>query len=61
MNTYCDNAGKKCGDEYKDENGKKFIICRKTGEKCIAQRYCGELQEYIVSEHANRYCKNFTL
>lgn len=43
----------------KDENGKKIIMCNKTKMHCTVQRYCNERQDYIVSENAEKYCKNY--
>lgn len=57
MTNVCINSYRSSGN--KDESGKKIVMCQKTRKPCVAQRYCGEVQDYIVSENANRVCKNY--
>lgn len=56
MNNYCQFQGYK---EVDEATGKKFVYCYKNKCKCICQRFCTEQQEYIVSEQAKSYCKDF--
>lgn len=55
--TFCTNAYK--SSQVKDSLGNKYVVCQKTKKPCVAQRFCGELNDYIVSENANRVCKNY--
>ena len=57
MANLCVNAYKNA--QNVDETGKKIILCQKTKQPCVAQRYCGEQNNYIVSENANKVCKNY--
>lgn len=57
MNNICINAYK--NSKHKDENGEQLVVCQKTGDICIAQRYCTNESKYIVSERANVYCKDY--
>lgn len=55
---------KPCQNQYSsskntDELGRKIVMCKKTRESCLAQRFCTELKRYIVSEQAEKYCKYF--
>jgi len=44
---------------FKDETGKKFVMCQITKTPCTSQRFCSEVNKYIVSEKAEKYCKNY--
>lgn len=57
MNTTCINAYR--SSKVKDSLGNKYIVCQKTKKPCVAQRFCNEVRDYIVSERAERVCKNF--
>lgn len=57
--TCCKNQYKKTGDSSKDNNGNSYIFCRKTQQMCFAQRWCPEQKKYIISERANKICKNY--
>lgn len=57
MANLCINAYKSA--DKADENGKKIILCQKTKQPCVAQRYCGERKTYIISENADRVCRNY--
>lgn len=57
--THCVNQYRKSGEETKDNNGNSYIFCKKTRGLCFAQRWCPEQNKYIISERANKVCKNY--
>lgn len=57
MTNICTNSYRSSG--HKDETGKKIVMCLKTNKPCVAQRYCGDDKEYIVSENADRVCRYY--
>lgn len=57
MGKICINAYR--SPKHTDEQGRKMIVCQLTKALCIAQRYCTNDNQYVVSENANRYCKNY--
>lgn len=57
--TYCKYQCRKSGSEFTDNNGYSYIYCRKSQELCIAQRWCSEQEKYIISERANKTCRNY--
>ena len=57
--TYCGNQTRKAGNVSKDENGYPYIYCKITNALCVAQRWCPEQHKHIISERANRICKNY--
>lgn len=57
--TYCGNQCRKSGEDSKDTCGYPYIFCRITNKMCTAQRWCPEQEKYIVSERANKTCKNY--
>ena len=57
--TYCRNEKYKIGDQYKDAQGNRRVCCCLNNDVCIAQRWCPEQNQYIVSERAKNICKNY--
>lgn len=45
--------------KFKDESGNKLLMCVYTKSPCTSQRYCGEEKAYIISEKADKFCKNY--
>lgn len=57
--TCCANQCRKSSDKFKDSNGYQFVCCNISQDLCLSQRWCSEQQKYIVSEHADKLCKNY--
>ena len=57
--TYCRNQKTKNGEQFIDAQGNKRICCCLNNDICIAQRWCPEQNQYIVSEREKNICKNY--
>lgn len=45
--------------DYKTSAGDKLVYCRRRKLPCVSQRMCAEKGKYILSEYADKFCKEF--
>ncbi len=57
--TFCPYQSRRSGEGTSDDSGNAYIFCGKTGEKCIAQRWCPEQGKFVISERAGSICKYY--
>ena len=57
VGSLCEYQGVK--KDFKDSAGRKQIYCTKHECLCIGQRFCPDLQQWIVSERAKNICKDY--
>lgn len=57
MATFCGNSYR--SSKHKDNVGKKILMCGITKQECVAQRFCTEKDDYIISERVDKTCRNY--